>query len=404
MADSFSLSSDIRPIVIIGAGSTGASTVYHLAKMGHKVALIDKGQPASGMTSRSTALVRNHYSNEIVAQMAHYSLQMLRNFAEVGNSGFTANGMIFLGNQESRKSMDLVLPNLARAGVKTERLESREAAKRFPELSLDDDEFVDYEPESGYADPVSTTNSYVSKARELGAEILSGLEVSRLCLDGTGRLDSVELVGGERIHCSKAVLCTNVWTNRLMVSSNVVKDSLPIWSAAHPVIIMRRPSLYEGLKPNIADLPNKTYCKPEGKTLLFGGSLDPEFDLRKADPDSTFGEVPFEFLNFFSEVISRRIPSMREGVVHSSYVGMYDMTPDQHPIVDDLSQIGLSGAFCCVGLSGHGFKLCPALGLMIAEMVCGKESPTFDWNHFSLGRFKKGKLLSSRFTSVNTIA
>ncbi len=402
-AGSFNVSTSERPIVVVGAGSTGASAAYHLSKMGQKVALIDRGQPASGMTSRSTALVRNHYSNEIVARMAYYSLQALKNFGEIGNSGFVNNGMLFLGNSVSKQALDSVLPILARVGVRTERLESQEAAKRFPELNISDDEFVHYEPDSGYADPVATANSYASKARELGTEILGGLELSGLSYDLSGKLDAVELVGGRRIHCSKAVLCTNVWTNKLLVQSDITEE-LPIWAAAHPVVILRRPKQYEGLKPSVADFPSKTYYKPEGNSLFFAGSLDPEFDSRKVEPESLPVEVPFEFLDFLSEVISQRIPAMREGIVHSSYIGMYDMTPDQHPIIDELSQIGLPSAFCCVGLSGHGFKLCPALGLMTAEMVCGIDDPTFDWNRFSLSRFKTGDLFSSRFASVNTIA
>ncbi len=394
-----------KPIAVIGAGSTGASTAYHLAKMGRKVTLIDKGQPASGMTSRSTALVRNHYSNEIVVRMAHYSLQILRNFGEVGNSGFVNNGMLFVGESSFKEMTSSILPILAKVGVKTERFEGKEALKRFPELSLKEDEYLEFEPESGYADPVSTANSYVSKARELGANILTGREVRKITMDTSGVVEGLEFADGGHIHCSKVVICTNVWTNKLLANSVTDgENKLPLWAAAHPVIILRRPKQYEGLHPNIADFANKTYYKPEGNSLFFAGSLDPEVDSRKVEPESSPGEVPFEYLNFFSEVISKRIPLMREGVLHSSYMGMYDMTPDQHPIIDELSQIGLQGAFCCVGLSGHGFKLCPALGLMTAEMVTGTEEMTFDRRHFSLSRFKTGKLLSSKYTSVNTMA
>lgn len=374
--------------------------------MGKKVALIDKGHPASGMTSRSTALVRNHYSNEIVARMAHYSLNVLRDFGEIGSSGFVNNGMLFLGNSAFKEIISSVLPMLTRVGVKTEYFEREEAIKRFPELKLvEEGDFVDYEPESGYADPVATANSYVLKARELGAEVLVGREVARINKDVSGNVERVEFADGGNLHCSKVVICTNVWTNRLLANSLVSEENvMPLWAAAHPVVIFRRPKQYEGLHPNIADFTNKTYYKPEGNSLFFAGSLDPEFDSRKVEPESAPTEVPFEYLNFFSEVVSRRIPFMREGVLHSSYIGMYDMTPDQHPIIDELSQVGLPGAYCCVGLSGHGFKLCPALGLMTAEMVCETEAMTFDWRYFSLSRFKTGKLLSTKYSSLNTIA
>jgi sarcosine oxidase subunit beta len=391
-------------IIVIGAGSTGASTAYHLAKMGQKVALIDKGKPSSGMTSRSTALVRNHYSNQIVVRMAHYSLGVLRNFDSIGQSGFVNCGMLFLGNKESRNALDSVLPILKSEGVKNERLESKEAMNRFDGLKLEDDEFVDLESDGGYADPVLTANSYVSKARDLGVEILSDVEVKRLSLDSNNRIEAVETRAGERIRCSKAVLCTNVWTNNLLIASGLKENIFPLWAATHPVVILRRPIGYEGLKPCVADLPNKVYYKPEGRSLFFAGSLDPLFDSKMADPMSSSNDVSFEFVDSISNAIANRIPSMSESVFHSSYTGMYDMTPDQHPIIDELSEIGFSEVYCCVGLSGHGFKLCPALGLMTAEMVCEKDNPEFDWDLFSLDRFKGGKLFSSKYSSVNTIA
>ncbi len=98
---------------------------------------------------------------------------------------------------------------------------------------------------------------------------------------------------------------------------------------------------------------------------------------------------------------------MSEGNLHSSYVGLYDVSPDQHPIIDELSDFGLTGAFCCVGLSGHGFKLCPALGLIVAEMILGTDEAaqqTFDRSIFSLSRFKTGKLLESRYKTLATVA
>ena len=178
---------------------------------------------------------------------------------------------------------------------------------------------------------------------------------------------------------------------------------LPLWAAAHPVITMKRPQSYSGTRTTIVDLPNKAYFKPEGKSLLFGGSLDAELDKDHVDPENCPSEVPFEFMTFYSEVITKRIPLMARGELHSSYIGMYDMTPDQHPIIDGLAELGLEGVYCCVGLSGHGFKLCPALGLMNADMLLGSES-MFDWKHFSLKRFREGRQLGTKYSGLGTIA
>jgi sarcosine oxidase subunit beta len=390
-------------IAVIGAGSTGSSVAYNLAKMGRPVVMIDKGQPASGMTSKSTALVRTHYSNEIVARMAVYSLRVLRNFEEIGTSGFVNCGMLFLGDSSMKSGMSEVSSNLSKLGVKTELWDTTIASQRFPEVDFSGIDFILFEPESGYADPVTTASSYARKARELGAMELFGTGVQRILLNNDHAAEAVELTDGRKIHCSKIVLCTNVWTNHL-ISNSLPGVSLPIWAAAHPVVILRRPKGYEGIHAIVADFSQKSYFKPEGKSLLMVGSLDPLLDTIKVDPEKTLGDVSFEFLSSFAEAASRRIPIMRDGIMHSSYIGMYDMSPDQHPIIDELSDIGLGNVYCCVGLSGHGFKLCPAFGLMLAEMLTEQEEPTFDPSYFSLSRFSTGNLLQSKYKTIGTIA
>ena len=137
------------------------------------------------------------------------------------------------------------------------------------------------------------------------------------------------------------------------------------------------------------------------------GSLDPALDNLEIEPEACPQNVSYEFISTFSEAVVKRIPSMAEGVLHSNYVGMYDSTPDQHPIIDELSELGMKGVYCCVGLNGHGFKLCPALGLMNAEMLLDKKNifgPSFDRSPFSLSRFKAGRLMKTKYASLATVA
>ena len=247
--------------------------------------------------------------------------------------------------------------------------------------------------------------AYASKARELGAKILLRNEVEKLEFEG-GSISSVLLKDGTRIKCGKAILCTNVWTNHLLERSGVSEEKLlPIRAVPHPVVVYRRPSRYQGKRTIVSDYFNKAYYKPEGQSLLFGGSIDASIDSQTVDPDNPPADVPFEYVSNYSETISKRIPAMKEAEFHSSYIGMYDTTPDEHPIIDDLSSLGLGGVYSCVGLSGHGFKLCPAFGVMNTEMLLGKDPSdlTFDRSHFALDRFRTGKLLRTRYEGLGSI-
>jgi len=392
-------------IVVIGAGSTGLSTAYSLSKAGRRVVVIDKGQVASGMTGLSTAIVRTHYSNELVAAMALYSLKALYDFGRVGESGFVRAGMVFLATPEHVEGLARNLPMLERVGVRSELVELGEAARRFPDLSFEGCGGVVYEPESGYADPSAVSGSYARAAQNLGATLMLGEAAVRV-ESGRGRC-VVRLAGGSHLTCSKVVLCTNVWSNRLLRASGVAEaDLLPITSSVHPVAVYRRPDSFRGNKPVVLDDPAKAYYKPDGQALLIAGSLDPVLDEQDSDPDALPARTSPLLVERLTQAVVSRVAAMGEGNLRSTFNGMYDMTPDQHPIVDELASIGLPGVYCCVGLSGHGFKLCPALGVMTAQMVTGVEPDlmTFDNRQLSLSRFKEGRLLTSSYSGLATVA
>lgn len=395
-------------IIVIGAGSTGSSTAFHLAKSGIPVVLVDRDEIAHGMTSRSTAIVRTHYSNEIVARMALYSLRILRDFSSVGNSGFMQCGMLILVSDGFTNIVKDNVKMLKKVGINEIELSKSETKESFPDLYLEDcGNYFAFEPESGYADPVATAGAYAAKARELGAEVILRNGANQLEVKDE-KITSVLLEDGMRIKCSRVILCTNIWTNKLLSRSGVEdSDLLPIRTVPHPVVVYRRPAEYQGRRVIVSDYYSKAYYKPEGQTLLFGGSIDASIDSQTCDPDNPPSDVPFEYVSNYSEQISKRIPAMSNAEFHSAYIGMYDITPDEHPIIDDLSSsLRIEGLYCCVGLSGHGFKLCPALGIINSEMILGREpaEQTFDRSHFTLDRFRAGKLLSTKYAGLGSVA
>ena len=164
-------------VAVVGAGSTGASVAYHLARAGHSVTLIEMDQVGGGMTSRSTANVRTHYSNETLAKMALYSLGVLRG---IEGAGFVKSGMLFLVSEEHWPAAEKNVSMLRRAGVREDVLDRDEVARLFPEVEVGEVEHFLHEPESGYADPVSTARTYASMAESLGARILTNTRVERL--------------------------------------------------------------------------------------------------------------------------------------------------------------------------------------------------------------------------------
>ena len=239
------------------------------------------------MTSSSTTIVRTHYSNEIVAKMALYSLMILRDFSPIGNSGFTQCGMLILVTDGFVNTVKDNVVILKKVGINEIQLGKSEAEKSFPDLDLQDcGDYFAWEPENEYADPVATAGAYAAKARELGAELVLRNRVNRL-ESNDGKITSVLLEVGTRIKCGRVILCTNFWTNKLLSRSGVEDaDLLPIRAVPHPVVVYRRPAEYQGIRAIIIDYYSKAYYKPEGQMLLFGGSIDASIDSRTCDPDN----------------------------------------------------------------------------------------------------------------------
>ena len=337
------MSKDER-IIIIGAGSTGSSVAYHLSKVSDsQIILIDKGGVASGMTSLSTAIVRTHYSNEIVARMAFESRQFFENNKE--NFGFYKTGMLTVVPGSMKDRMENNVRMLKRVGIREENISSKDAKRRFPWLKFEEDEDISYEPDSGYADPATTANFFARSAMNSGVKFLKE-EVDKTENDRDG--GKVVLKNGKEIRGTKVILCTNIWINKLLLKSGIGKnDLLPVKVSPHPVIIFKRPGEISGLLPVVNDLANRDYYKPEGGSLLFGGNLRSEMDDVNIDPDNPPLDVPFDYISDYSERILNRIPNMSKAGFHSAYYGMYDNTPDFHPIVDSLSDLGLSNFYCC---------------------------------------------------------
>lgn len=391
--------------VVIGSGSTGASIAYNLAALGKRVTVVERNGVAAGNTGKSSALVRTHYSNEVIARMALYSLRTFENFNSIGYSGFTRTGMFFPFDQKyagiARKNSEM----LRSVGINEQESSPDLIRQNYPDVNLEGYDYVAYEPESGYADPVSTANAFIDNARAHGAKIMLRRKASRVDSSSSGA--SVQLDDGSEIRASKVILATNVWTNDLLSDSGVSDGRLlPITTSLHGIIYLRRPDEYKGQKPTLMDPPSLTYYKMEGTTVTAVGSLDPVVD---STPVDIHGDIPEttteEYLEDYLQRITSRLPSMEKAGVISTMTGLYDMTPDGQAIIDSLSSLGLDSVYVCAGLSGHGFKLSPAYGKMVAEMVTGSDpdNGTFDWRPFNKERFAGGKLITSLYSDVGTI-
>ena len=384
--------SDTFDAIIIGAGIMGCCSAFELARRGMKVALLEKGIVAGGPSGSSSAVVRQHYSNELTARMALYSLDVFREFGERvgGECGFVNNGFAVAVEASDYPGLEANVALQRRIGVNTEIISVEALTDIMPGMETTDLVAAAFEPDSGYADPYLTVSSYAQAARRLGATIFQDTRVTGIRLQ-VDRVKVVETTAGP-VESPTVVNCAGSWAAQIAAMTDVWA---PINACRVQVAFFRRPEGHEQPHPVVADFINATYFRPETGRLTLAGLIDPSEANAVVDPDNYREYMDDEFVLDVGERLVRRYPAMERSESTGGYASLYAITPDWHPIIDEVPQG--SGIFICSGFSGHGFKLGPAVGVIVADLVTGNSSPYFDPRMLRYDRFAQQDLVRGQY-------
>jgi sarcosine oxidase subunit beta len=328
-------------IVVAGAGAIGASVAYHLALRGARdVVLADRGEVASGSTGKAMGGVRQQFSTEPEVRLARDSIRF---FEELGPPLFLQVGYLFLATtrpglagleerMELQRSLGVPVDRAAVPdGVRGDDVLGAVACWR-----------------DGVADPPAVTRELVRRAGDLGVELREGEDARDLDRD-------------------VLVVAAGPWSGELA--------DLPI-----------RPLARQLLETGPLELPERLPMVIESETGFHFRRSDDR--LRIAMPDSvprwgTDTSVDESVFEDRLERLAHRYPAAAGTRIDRAWAGLYDMTPDAHPIV---GRIG-DGVYAACGFSGHGFMQSPAVGAALAELILEGETG-YDLAPFALERFE----------------
>jgi sarcosine oxidase subunit beta len=246
-----------------------------------------------------------------------------------------------------------------------------------------------YEPESGYADPSSVTMGYAAAARRAGVTIEQDMEVTAI-LTSRGRVTGVTTPRGE-VATPIVINAAGLWSPAV---ANMVGLELPIVIGRHPVFIVERDPSFGPPHLVYLDLAGGSYVRPETGGLTLTGSLTDDEAQHPMDPESLGAEVGLDEAAPLLERTSRAVPRLADARWKHGYAGAFDITPDWMPILDESP---LPGFWIATGMSGHGFKLAPAVGEMMAALITRAEPPV-SAAPFRFGRFA-GASVTGTFVS-----
>ena len=328
-------------IVVAGAGAIGASVAYHLAVLGAPdVVLCDRGEVAGGATSKAMGGVRQQFSTAAEVRLAQESIAF---FEELGPPYFDQVGYLFVATSAAG------LEQLERRMVLQQSLGVPVERARVPDGVHGDDVAGAVACWSdGVADPPAVTRELVRRAVELGVRVEEGVDAREVDRD-------------------VLVVCCGPHSAELV-------PELPVRPLCRQLLETGPLDLDERL-PMVVEEETGFHFRRRGDRLILAMSdAEPRWGFEVAVDDSVYADR--------LERLSHRFPSAGGTTVDHAWAGLYDMTPDAHPII---GRVG-DGVYAACGFSGHGFMQSPAVGSALAEeIVLGRSS--IDLAPYRLERF-----------------
>lgn len=380
------MKSERANVVIVGGGIIGASIAYHLAKAGTRdVVLLERELVlGSGSTSAAAGGIRAQFTSEVNIRLSAASLPRFENFSKEMDchAPFLQNGYLWLATTPEHLAAfrrNIALQNSL--GVQSRLLDRDQVAALVPWARLDDVLGAAYHDKDGYASPADFVTGYETRARALGAKIVTGFEVTEI-LTRQGRVAGVRSADFEW-QSGIVINACGAWAGLMGKLAGV---EIPIQPYRRQVFVTKPFPKIPNNIPMTIDTATGIYMHSESGGLLLGWS-DP-------DEPSSFNRTTDE--QCMEKVVSLamdRVPLLEEAEILRGWAGLYETTPDHHPILGEAPE--LRGFYIAAGFSGHGVMHAPATGQILAEMLTEPKT-SIDVACLALRRFRDGNLIGEK--------
>jgi sarcosine oxidase subunit beta len=372
-------------VVIVGGGVVGASAAYHLAAGGAgSVLLLERAeQLGTGSTGACAGGFRHQFSSEVNIRLSLVSVPMITGFEEEHGLPLdvSQDGYLFMVRSQDSWREFLSAVELQRSlGVEVEVLTPEEAAALIPGIETDGMIGATFGPKDGIADPSGLTLGYATAARRAGAEIRTGVEALAVEVSG-GRVTGLSTTQGAE-SASVVVNAAGPWAGALAATAGV---ELPLEPIPRQVVVTGPFPEVPSRRTLVIDADTTFYFHREGAGVLMGmGRRDenPSFDTRVDDRFDADELLPTAVSVF---------PPLEQADVRHRWAGLYEMTPDRHPILGPAP--GVEGLYLANGFSGHGFQHAPVVGRLLGEMILEGQARTVDVSSLGLERFSRGTVV-----------
>jgi glycine/D-amino acid oxidase-like deaminating enzyme len=382
--------------IVVGGGVIGSSIAFHLASLGMRnVALMEREQIGSGTTAQSSGILRTHYSVPENVTLARHSWDVFRNFPVYLNDHEASCGLVACGYMivapegERALALQASLGHQRNHGIRADEIDVRRARDLMPLADFSDAAVIGYEPDAGFADAYLVTTAFARAARRLGVTLMESTTATGLLRQGE-RVCGVTTSRGD-FGSGLVVSAQNIWASEVAAWSGL---ALPLCRERHSVMTLACDAHYTNAMPVFKDLASAgmLYYRSYGGTQMLvseGGAGEAMETI-----DTNQGDVPLDTVAAVGEQVAQRFPAYAAAGLASSWTGVYDVTPDWNPVLGHAP--GIDGLLLAYGFSGHGFKLSPMVGKLMAQAALGLPTDV-SLAPYALERFTTGRMLRGRY-------
>ena len=386
--------------VVIGGGVVGASTLYHLAKIGWTdVILIEKSELTSGSTWHAAGGMHTFNGEANISRLQKYTIDLYREIEALSGQscGLHPNGGLMLAaTQGELDSLKLICSRARYLGMETEMISLKEAA-RFNPL-IDTSHFIGalWRADGGHCDPSGTTQAYVKAARLLGASVERFTRVQSLAQRADGSWDVVTDKG--TVHAEHVVNCGGLWAREI---GHMVGIELPVLAMEHHYLLTEDIPELQGRQQeivNTTDYAGEIYMRQERGGALIG-TYEPHgivWSALKTPDDFSMQLLPddFERLAPYFEVGFRHFPALGRVGIRKAVNGPFTFAPDGNPLVGPVRGIRNFWVACAVMA---GFSQGGGIGLVLSRWMA-ENDPGQDIISMDVARF--GAFATPKYTAI----
>ncbi|WP_170763827.1 FAD-dependent oxidoreductase [Ruegeria lacuscaerulensis] len=360
---------DQAPVVIVGGGIIGVSTLYHLAHRGVPAVLIERKKIACGTTWHAAGIVGQLRDSTSQTELGKYTAKLFQALEiETGQgTGYKQNGTINLALSDVRHEQLLRShDHAARMGIPTQILSVPELQEYWPDVEVSDVKSAFFVPSNGQVNPLDVSVAMSKGARALGAQVFEETKVERLVLKN-GKVTGVETDRGV-IATEKVLIAGGMWSHLFAKAHGA---TVPLHAAEHFYIVTEPVEGLPSTQPILNIAEERTYWKEDAGKLLIGGfeAMGKPYARNGIPEDFEFDELPFDMEHVEPELerMFARMPALAEMGIQTFFNGPESFTPDGRPYMGPSSEI--KGVYLATGMNSNGILNSGGTGLTMAEWI-----------------------------------